>query len=717
MELSIILSNELNIKPVFANNVITLIDQGNTIPFIARYRKEMTGSMDDQLLRQFSDRLTYLRNLVKRKEEITSSIEEQEKMTDEISLLIEKATTLAELEDIYRPFKPKRRTRATIAKEKGLEPLALAILLQQENIRTPVELAQKFINPEKNVESTEDAIAGASDIIAEIISDDALIRKLLRELLFKKGHVEVKGDEETESVYRMYYDFNEPVNRIQNHRILAINRGEKEGFLKVKIIADETTALDIIKRKFVKNGSTTTEIVSLCCEDSYSRLIFPSIEREIRNTLSERAENSAIDVFGANLKPLIMQPPIKNKTCLAVDPAYRTGCKIAVCDETGMVLDTTVIYPTPPQNKKEVAAETLKNLINKHNVKIIAIGNGTASKESEIFISDLISDMGKEDLAYSMVSEAGASVYSASKLAATEFPQFDVSLRSAVSIARRLQDPMAELVKIDPKAIGVGQYQHDMPQAKLSETLGAVVEDCVNSVGVDLNTASPSLLSYVSGLNSTVAKNIVTFREENGAFSKRSQLKKVPKLGPKTFEQCTGFLRIPGGRDILDNTAVHPESYSAAKTLLDICSYTEKDVQNNNLSDILKRIDELGREHIAEKIGVGVPTLIDIATELQKPGRDIRDELPPPMLRRDVMDLKDLKAGMELTGTVRNVIDFGAFIDIGVHQDGLVHISKICSKFIKHPSEILTVGDIVTVWVHEVDVKRNRISLTMVKPQ
>lgn len=717
MQIHEILAKELDIRPAYAENIIRLIDEGNTIPFIARYRKELTGSMDDQLLRQFSERLSYLRGLNKRREEITASITEQGVMTDPLNAALSTASTLAELEDLYRPYKPKRRTRSSIAQEKGLTPLADLCLLQKEIHRSPEMLAQTYLNPEKEVNTAEDALVGASDILAERFSDNAQVRHKLRNFIYRDGILTVQGNPENESVYELYYKFSEPVKKLQNHQILAINRGEKENFLKVKIQIPEAEACNILFQMFVRPGSQTTDLVQTACTDAYNRLIFPSLEREIRSYLTEQAQNSAIKVFALNLKPLLMQPPIKGKTCLAVDPAYRTGCKIAVCDPTGRVLDTTVIYPTPPQNKRKESAETLSHLIHKYNVKIIAIGNGTASKESEIFIADLLKKLQIPELAYAMVSEAGASVYSASKLGSTEFPQFDVSLRSAVSIARRLQDPLAELVKIDPQAIGVGQYQHDMPQKQLSEALGGVVEACVNTVGVDLNTASPSLLSYVAGLNSTVAKNIVAYREENGAFEKRIQLKKVPKLGPKAFEQCAGFLRIPEGKEILDRTAVHPESYTAVKKLLSLCGFSEQDLTDEKREKLPESIHNLGEKKLAQEIGIGLPTLKDITEELYRPGRDIRDELPPAMLRTDIMDIKDLKPGIELKGTVRNVIDFGAFVDIGVHQDGLVHISKICDRYIRHPSEVLKVGDIVNVWVENVDIKRNRISLTMQNPK
>ncbi len=714
MSISEILSKELNIPLKLVDNIITLIDDGNTIPFIARYRKEMTGSQDDTTLRNFYDRLNYLRNLDKRREEITNSITEQEKMTDEIMGAIQKAKTLAELEDIYRPYKQKRRTRATIAKEKGLEPLAEIILAQKDT--TPInDLAMPFLSEEKEVSTAEDAIAGALDIIAEIISDDANVRKALREYFSKYGVIVSSGDSEVKSVYTMYYDYREPVSKIQGHRVLAVNRGEREDILKVKLDGDMEVALSLICKAFVQGTNELSNLVKDTCKDSFDRLIFPSIEREIRSDLTETASEGAIKIFSLNLKQLLLQPPIRGKTCLAVDPAYRTGCKIAVCDETGLVLDVDVVYPTPPQSKVEEAEKKLTALIKKHNVQIIAIGNGTASKESEIFIANLLAKLKYDDLAYAMVNEAGASVYSASKLASEEFPEYDVSLRSAVSIARRLQDPLSELVKIDPKSIGVGQYQHDMPKNRLDTSLTGVVEDCVNTVGIDLNTASPSLLTYVSGLNATVAKNIVTYREQNGAFATRKQLNKVPRLGPRAYEQCAGFLRIPTSKNILDNTSVHPESYDAAKKLLELLSYSESDVKDGNLSEINDKIKQYGKDKLSEEIGVGVPTLVDIATELAKPGRDIRDSLPAVNLRTDVLDMKDLKKGMELVGTVRNITDFGAFVDVGVHQDGLVHISQISDKFIRHPSEALKVGDVITVYVLDVEVEKSRIALTMKK--
>lgn len=706
------LCEEFKIRQNHAENIVALIDADNTIPFIARYRKEMTGSCDDQVLREIYDRLQYLRNLEKRKQEVAASITEQEKMTPEIETALAEAKTLAEIEDIYRPYKPKRRTRASIAKEKGLEPLSEMILAQQLRSGTPEEQAEAYIDEKKGVLSAEEALAGACDIIAETISDDPEIRKQLKMLAFRQGTVSSKGDPEKQSVYTMYYDYAEPIAKIPSHRILAVNRGEKEEFLKVAIEIPEENAKAILFRRYVKDGSIFTALCREAAEDAYQRLIFPSVERELRNDLTEKANEQAIKMFGQNLKPLLMQPPVKGKTVLAVDPAYRTGCKICVVDENGKVLTTDVIYPTPPQNKKEEAAKKIKAYIDRFSVDCISIGNGTASKEAEIFIAETIREVSRP-VSYMVVNEAGASVYSASKLGAAEFPDFDVSLRSAVSIARRLQDPLAELVKIDPKSIGVGQYQHDMPQARLEESLRGVVESCVNSVGVDLNTASPSLLGYVSGISSTVAKNIVAYREENGAFTSRTQLKKVPKLGPKAYEQCAGFLRIPNARNPLDNTAVHPESYEHAKQLLALFGYTEKDIQGNSLELLPSKADLYGRQKAAEECQIGLPTLNDILKELAKPGRDIRDSLPPPLLRTDILDINDLKEGDLLTGTVRNVIDFGVFVDIGVHQDGLVHISQICDRYIKHPSEVLKVGDIVKVRVLSVDTAKKRISLTI----
>lgn len=716
MEFSAVLSKEFGIAQNLVENIIALIDEGNTIPFIARYRKEKTGSCDDQVLRELADRLAYLRSLQKRKEEVTSSIAEQGKLTGELSADIAAAETLARLEDIYRPYKQKRRTRATVAKERGLEPLAQKIFAQDLKTGSLEELAVPFIDVGKEVLTAEDAISGACDIIAEEISDSAQGRLLLREYYQKNAVLHSVKAKEEESVYSMYYEYTEPVSKIPSHRVLAINRGEKEEFLKVTIDVDANFACGLLGGLFVKKGSLTTDTVRTSLEDAYKRLIHPSLEREIRSDLTDMANEQAIKNFGVNLKALLMQPPVKGKTVLAIDPAYRTGCKIAVVDPTGKVLATTVIYPTPPQNKVEEAKKTLKVLIREHGVQVLSIGNGTASKESEIFAAELIREMDC-GLSYMMVNEAGASVYSASKLGAEEFPEFDVSLRSAVSIARRLQDPLAELVKIDPKSVGVGQYQHDMPAKRLDETLTGVVEDCVNRVGVDLNTASAALLGYVSGLSAAVAKNIVAYREENGEFSGRVQLKKVSKLGPKAFEQCAGFLRIPHAKNVLDQTGVHPESYEAAKKVLELFSYTLGDVSAGGLSGLSDQIAIEGESDVAQRCGIGVPTLRDIVADLTRPGRDLRDELPPPMLRSDIMELKDLKEGMELKGTVRNVIDFGVFVDIGVHQDGLVHISQITNRFIRHPSEVLKVGDIVTVWILGVDTAKKRISLTMKQPK
>ena len=713
MEYSVTLSQLFNIKEEYAQNIITLLDEGNTIPFIARYRKEMHGSMDDQLIRAFSEKLDYLRGLDKRREEIRELIKGQEKLTDEISLSLDKAQTLSELEDIYRPFRPKRKTRASIAKERGLEPLALEIMKQEKGF-DPMKSAEQFVDAEKEVPTAQDAISGAMDIIAESISDNAEIRKKLRAIMHISGLLKsVAADAQQDSVYTNYYDYSESVRKIAGHRILAVNRGEKEGFLKVSIVLDPEQPLNVINRALDRGTNPLcSDILRAAGEDAYTRLIFPSIEREIRAELTENASENAMKVFATNLKQLLMQPPVKGKTVLGLDPGYRTGCKVAVVDDTGKVLDTAVIYPTHSEQKVAQSKRKLLELIKKHHVDIISIGNGTASKETEMFAADAIKEA-DHTVYYMVVSEAGASVYSASKLAATELPELDLTLRSAVSIARRLQDPLAELVKIEPKAIGVGQYQHDMPQKRLSETLDGVVEDCVNSVGADLNTASPALLLRVSGLNATVCKNIVAYREENGAFGSRAELKKVPKLGPKAFEQCAGFLRVPESRNPLDHTGVHPESYATAKELLKLADYTDKEIKASKFSDLPARVKQLGTKNLSEKLGIGLPTLDDIVKELSKPGRDPRDEMPKPMLRSDVLDINDLKEGMELTGTVRNVIDFGAFIDIGVHQDGLVHISQICNRFIKHPSEVLKVGDIVKVKILSVDVKKNRISLTM----
>lgn len=703
------LAKEFNIAPWQAENVIALIDEGNTIPFIARYRKEKTGSLDDQILRDFSVRLEQLRKLDEMKAKVLETIESQGALTDEIRDALEKAETLTEVEDIYRPYRPKRKTRASIAKEKGLEPLAEKIYLQTPE--DPIVLAEKFINAEKGVENIDDALAGARDIIAEKISDDAETRKRLRYVCFHNGYLFAKGTKEDMGVYEIYKEYSEPLTKVAGHRVLAVNRGEKEDFLKAGIDFDRDKAMNILKTLHITGDSPCSKHVLEAAEDAYDRLIFPSIERDIRNEITEAAEKSAIKVFGLNLRQLLMQPPIKGRCVLGLDPGYRTGCKAAVVDETGKVLDTGVIYCTLPNHDKEKAKAIIKSLIKKHGVNVISIGNGTASHETEVLVSDILSELKDPNLSYMVVSEAGASVYSASPLAAKEFPEFDVSLRSAVSIARRLQDPLAELVKIEPKAIGVGQYQHDMPQAELDSALEGVVEDCVNSVGVDVNTASPRLLSFVSGIGDALAKNIVAYREENGRFLSRTQFRKVPKLGPKAFEQCAGFLRVPESKNILENTAVHPESYSAAKVLLDECGFNEK--TDRDFSDLGRRAEKIGLKNLAEKAGVGEPTLKDIIRELEKPGRDLRDELPPPLLKREVMGLDDLKPGMELKGTVRNIIDFGAFVDIGVHQDGLVHISEISDKFIKSPLDVLKVGQVVTVWVLAVDRDKKRISLTM----
>ena len=701
------LARELNRPAEHIENVVRLLDEGNTIPFIARYRKELHGSMDDTALRTLEERLAYLRNLTERKESVKASIAEQEKLTDELAAAIDAAQTLAEVEDLYRPYKPKRRTRATVAKEKGLEPLAALLFAQERDCPRPEEAAADYLSAEKGVETVADALQGANDIVAEWISDDAAIRRSLRELLEKRGTLRSLAATEEDSVYRLYYDFEQPLSRIQGHQILAVNRGEKEKMLSATVLLDRELALPLLRRAVVKPGSAAMEFVKAAAEDAYDRLIYPSLEREMRAALTDKASEGAIKMFALNLKPLLMQPPVKGHVTMGLDPGYAHGCKVAVIDATGKVLDTTVVYPTYGERQKNEAITKLAQLVKKHGVEHIAIGNGTASRETEQMTVELIHKVGG-GLSYMIVSEAGASVYSASKLAAEEFPQFDVNLRSAVSIARRLQDPLAELVKIDPKAIGVGQYQHDMPQKELDASLNAVVEDCVNAVGVDLNTASPSLLTRVAGLNGTIAKNIVAFREENGVFTTRRQLLKVAKLGPKAFEQCAGFLRVPESKNVLDNTGVHPESYDAAKGLLELLGATPKDGR-----DLPARLNAYGAEKAAEALGVGVPTLRDIAKELSKPGRDPRDELPAPILRTDVLDIKDLKPGMVLTGTVRNVIDFGVFVDIGVHQDGLVHISQVCNKFIKHPSEAVAVGDVVKVVVLDVDEKKHRISLSM----
>ena len=711
-----ILARELERPEQHVRNIIALLDEGNTVPFIARYRKELHGGMDDQLIRQLAERLQYLRNLQQRRDEVRQSIENQGKLTDELSAAIDAAATLAEVEDLYRPYKQKRRTRATMAKEKGLEPLALLLFAQERDCPEPLAEAAKYIDPDKGVETAEDALQGASDIVAEQISDDADIRKALRELYWKKARLVsvAAAKEPADTVYRLYYEFSSPVSKTQGHQILAINRGEREEILKVSVDMDRDAALVAIRRAVVRPGSAAMDFVKAAAEDAYDRLIAPSLEREMRAALTDNADEGAIGQFALNLKPLLMQPPVKGFVTMGLDPGYRMGCKVAVVDPTGKVLDTTVVYPTHGERGKQEAIAKLSVLVKKHHVAHIAIGNGTASRETEQMAVELIRQVGG-GVSYMMVNEAGASVYSASKLAAEEFPDFDVNLRSAVSIARRLQDPLAELVKIDPKSIGVGQYQHDMPQARLGEALDGVVEDCVNAVGVDVNTASAPLLTRVAGLNGTTAKNIVRYREENGPFTTRRQILKVPKLGPKAFEQCAGFLRVPESQSPLDNTAVHPESYAAAEKLLALCGCDMDDVKAGRLPDLKARLEDYGLEKAAESCGVGVPTLLDVAGELMKPGRDPRDELPAPLLRTDVVEMKDLKPGMELKGTVRNVIDFGAFVDIGVHQDGLVHISQICNRFIKHPSEVLSVGDVVTVWVKEVDEKKKRISLTMRK--
>lgn len=708
------LTQEFSVKLWQVENAVKLIDDGNTIPFIARYRKEATGSLDDQLLRDLSDRLTYLRNMEEQKEKIIASIEEQELMTDEIMASIESASTLTELEDIYRPFRPKRKTRASVAKAKGLQGLADFLYAQDKNSNQPLVEAEKYLNDE--VESVEDAINGAKDIIAEFVSDDPAGRKMLRYSIKNHGNIVVTGAKDELGVYEMYREYTEPISNIASHRVLAFNRGEKEGFLKVNIDYDKNTALTILYNLHIKDSSPTQELVKEAIEDSYTRLIFPSVERELRNSLSENADDKAIKVFAENTRHLLMQPPVKGKVTLGLDPGYRTGCKVAVVDATGKVLDTSVIYAVPPHNKVEQAKKIIKDLVKKHNVQMFAIGNGTASHETEVFACEVIKELNC-GITYMVVSEAGASVHSASKLAAKEFPEYDVSLRSAVSIARRLQDPLAELVKIDPKAIGVGQYQHDMPQNRLSSALDGVVEDCVNTVGVDLNTASAQLLSRVAGVSSKIADNIVKYRQEHGIFKSRDEIMNVSMLGPKAFEQCAGFLRVSESKNVLDNTAVHPESYDATRKLLKLCSVTDEDVRSGNVSAVKQYVETVGTSALAKQLDIGEPTLIDITKEIAKPGRDPRDELPAPMLRTDVMDIKDLKVGMELKGTVRNVIDFGAFVDVGVHQDGLVHISQITDKYIKHPSDVLKVGDIVTVWVISVDVDKKRIGLSMKKPK
>lgn len=713
MDINLMLCQEFELKPWQIENVVKLIDDGNTIPFIARYRKEATGSLDDQVLRSVFDRLNYLRNMQEQKSKIIASIEAQELLTDEIRQAVENASTLTELEDIYRPFRPKRKTRASVAKAKGLQGLADAVY-EQNNETDPFVLAVQYLNDD--VPAVEDAIAGAKDIIAEFVSDDPAGRKMLRYSVKNNGSIVVNGIKDDLGVYEMYKEYSEPIKSAAGHRVLAFNRGEKEGFLKVSVDFDKTIGLSILSNLHVKNNSVSASLVSEAVEDAYTRLVFPSIEREIRNMLTDSANESAISVFAKNTRQLLMQPPVKNKVTLGLDPGYRTGCKVAVVDGTGKVLDTSVIYPVPPHNKIEEAKKIIKDLVKKHGVEVFAIGNGTASHETEVFASEVIKELDC-GISYMVVSEAGASVYSASKLAAQEFPDYDVSLRSAVSIARRLQDPLAELVKIDPKAIGVGQYQHDMPQNELSQALDGVVEDCVNSVGVDLNTASAQLLNRVAGVTNAIANNIVLYRQENGPFKSRNELKKVSKLGPKAFEQCAGFLRVSESKNVLDNTAVHPESYDAANKLIKLAGVESADIKSGNIAPVNKFVETVETCALAEKLEIGEPTLKDIINELSKPGRDPRDELPKPLLRTDVMGIEDLKVGMELKGTVRNVIDFGAFVDIGVHQDGLVHISQITNKYIKHPGDVLKVGDIVTVWVISVDVNKKRIGLTMKKPE
>ena len=715
MDILAVLASELNQKPEYVENVVRLLDEGNTIPFIARYRKELHGAMDDTTLRTLETRLQYLRGLQERRESILKSIEEQGKLTEELKKAIDAASTLAELEDLYRPYKQKRRTRATIAREKGLAPLAELLFAQGRDCPEPLDAAHDYIDPERGVETAEDALAGASDIIAEQISDDAALRKTLRELLRCQGLLHSEAATEEDSVYRLYYDFTQRISRLQGHQVLAINRGEKEKLLKVSVELEQERAMQSVYRAVVIPGSRAMAFVKSAALDAYERLIFPSLERECRSDLTDAANEGAIGQFALNLRPLLMQPPVKGKVTMGLDPGYRMGCKVAVVDGTGKVLDTAVVYPTYGERQKNEAIRTLAALVREHGVEHIAIGNGTASRETEQMAVELIHQENERGahLSYMIVSEAGASVYSASPLAAEEFPQFDVNLRSAVSIARRLQDPLAELVKIEPKAIGVGQYQHDMPQKQLEQALDGVVEDCVNAVGVDVNTASPSLLRRVSGLTAATAKNIVVYREENGAFSSRAQLKKVPKLGPKAFEQCAGFLRVPESKNVLDNTAVHPESYAAATGLLELLGHSKADLAAGRLSQLPAELKAYGAQRAAGELGIGLPTLNDVVSELMKPGRDIRDALPKPILRTDVLSISDLKPGMRLSGTVRNVIDFGAFVDIGVHQDGLVHITEIAERYVKHPSELLSVGDVVEVVVLDVDEKRKRISLSM----
>lgn len=716
MNIAATLAQELNLRTDHVENVITLLDEGNTVPFIARYRKEMHGTMDDQVIRQLADRLAYLRNLQKRKEEVVHAIEEQNKLTSVLRSSIEKAATLTEIEDLYLPYRPKRKTRASVAREKGLEPLAQQLRLG--NGPSAEALAQPFVSEQKQVATIQQALDGALDILAEDCSVQALLRRHLRALLRSTGELTAHGKEAQDTVYAQYADFRSAIRRLQSHQILALNRGEREKILKIDVDCDEDSAIQLICRSVFRKPHPYEMLLTAMAADAWKRLLFPSLTRELRKELTDDANEQAIATFALNLRPLLMQPPIKNKVTLGFDPAYRTGCKLAVVDATGAVLETAVIYPTPPHKKIEESYKKLEALCRKHHISCIALGNGTASRESEQFLTDFIRDSGMP-LSYMVVSEAGASVYSASKLGAQEFPDYDVSLRSAVSIARRLQDPLAELVKIDPKAIGVGQYQHDMPQARLSQALDGVVEDCVNAVGVDLNTASPALLEHIAGISPAIAKNITAYRDANGMFTSRKQLLKVTKLGPKAFEQCAGFLRVAESKEVLDHTAVHPESYPAAKTLLTLCGYTECDIQAHRLTDLTKRIQSFGKEVLAKRCGIGVPTLMDIVSELQKPGRDPRDELPAPLLRSgDVMTLEQLKPGMEIIGTVRNVCDFGAFVDIGVHEDGLVHISQMSDTFVKHPSDIVRVGDVVRTKVLSVDIGKKRIGLSMkqVKP-
>ena len=715
MDINQALQQEFHLRASQVENTVRLIDDGNTIPFIARYRKEMTGSLDDQLLRELYERLLYLRNLDEMREKVRAAVEEQGALTEELAAALDRAATLTEIEDIYRPYRPKRRTRASVARERGLEPLADRLYAQQP-ADEPEMLAAPFIDPEKGVETAAEALAGARDILAERVSDDAGARKRLRVVCMANGKLVSKGIKEDLGVYEIYGDFSEPLAKAAGYRVLALDRGEREGVLRVSVDFDRARAMTILCGIHVQNDSRCADEVRAAVEDAYDRLLFPSLERELRAELTERADEAAIKVFSVNLRQLLMQPPLKGRVVMGLDPGYRTGCKVAVVDGTGKVLDTGVIYAVPPHNKKAEAKALLTKLIRRHGVQVFAIGNGTASHETEVFAAEVIREL-QNGLSYMVVSEAGASVYSASKLAAEEFPEYDVSLRSAVSIARRLQDPLAELVKIDPKAIGVGQYQHDMPEKQLSEALSGVVESCVNEVGVDLNTASAPLLARVAGISAAVARNIVTYRQENGAFSSRAQLKKVPKLGPKAFEQCAGFLRVPESAELLDRTAVHPESYEAARKCLAVCGLTETELAAGGAAVLEKRAEQLGLAALAERIGVGEPTLRDMLDELKKPGRDPRDELPPPLLRMDVMSMEDLKPGVELTGTVRNVIDFGAFVDIGVHQDGLLHISQLGKRFVKHPSEVLKVGDVVRVWVLQVDVAKKRIGLTMRPPK